>query len=174
MQLLLAVLASASAVRLCAHGGGLVASATPGRLVPTLPLLLPRCQPPRCAAGEAAAAAEPASAGSPPAVAGAYFKPLQEGDVLESTSKHQAICATATALVAALLAKAALLFASGQTPLSLGWFAFTLFAGLEFADFGSGVYHWSMDNYGNAHTPVWGKQIEAFHGGGGGSERREG
>jgi ubiquitin-conjugating enzyme E2 variant len=34
--------------------------------------------------------------------------------------------------------------------------------GYEFADFGSGVYHWAMDNYGNKNTPIFGTQIEAF------------
>lgn len=36
------------------------------------------------------------------------------------------------------------------------------FFGYEFADFGSGVYHWSLDNYGSEKTPVFGKQIEGF------------
>lgn len=31
------------------------------------------------------------------------------------------------------------------------------FFGYEFADFGSGVYHWSIDNYGSEKTPVFGK-----------------
>ena len=34
--------------------------------------------------------------------------------------------------------------------------------GYEFADLGSGVYHWSMDNYGSKNTPIFGTQIEAF------------
>eukprot|EP00538_Stauroneis_constricta_P011553 CAMPEP_0119563158 /NCGR_PEP_ID=MMETSP1352-20130426/22600_1 /TAXON_ID=265584 /ORGANISM="Stauroneis constricta, Strain CCMP1120" /LENGTH=352 /DNA_ID=CAMNT_0007611703 /DNA_START=195 /DNA_END=1253 /DNA_ORIENTATION=+ len=32
------------------------------------------------------------------------------------------------------------------------------------ADFGSGVLHWSVDNYGNGRTPVMGKIIAAFQG----------
>jgi palmitoyl-[glycerolipid] 3-(E)-desaturase len=32
------------------------------------------------------------------------------------------------------------------------------------ADFGSGVYHWSVDNYGSSETPVVGSQIAAFQG----------
>lgn len=32
------------------------------------------------------------------------------------------------------------------------------------ADFGTGVYHWSVDNYGSAETPIVGKQIAAFQG----------
>ena len=46
-------------------------------------------------------------------------------------------------------------------PLAAGLAAATA-GGVLFADFGSGVYHWSMDNYGNSATPVFGKQIEAF------------
>ena len=34
----------------------------------------------------------------------------------------------------------------------------------EFADFGSGVLHWSVDNYGNGRTPVMGNIIAAFQG----------
>lgn len=36
--------------------------------------------------------------------------------------------------------------------------------GAEFADFGTGVYHFSVDNYGSAQTPIVGNQIEAFQG----------
>ena len=32
------------------------------------------------------------------------------------------------------------------------------------ADFGTGVYHWSVDNYGSGATPVVGDQIAAFQG----------
>ena len=42
--------------------------------------------------------------------------------------------------------------------------AATVLIGYEFADFGSGVYHWAMDNYGNAKTPVFGNQIIGFQG----------
>ncbi|KAF6168017.1 hypothetical protein GIB67_011402 [Kingdonia uniflora] len=36
--------------------------------------------------------------------------------------------------------------------------------GYFFADLGSGVYHWAIDNYGDASTPVFGSQIDAFQG----------
>ncbi|KAK2632763.1 hypothetical protein EUGRSUZ_L01106 [Eucalyptus grandis] len=36
--------------------------------------------------------------------------------------------------------------------------------GYVLADLGSGVYHWGIDNYGDASTPVFGTQIEAFQG----------
>lgn len=36
--------------------------------------------------------------------------------------------------------------------------------GYVLADLGSGVYHWAIDNYGDASTPIFGAQIEAFQG----------
>ena len=35
---------------------------------------------------------------------------------------------------------------------------------LASADFLTGVYHWSVDNYGDGSTPVVGSQIAAFQG----------
>ena len=32
------------------------------------------------------------------------------------------------------------------------------------ADFLTGVYHWSVDNYGDGQTPIVGSQIAAFQG----------
>ena len=32
------------------------------------------------------------------------------------------------------------------------------------ADLGTGIYHFGVDNYGDANTPVFGRQIEAFQG----------
>ncbi len=39
-----------------------------------------------------------------------------------------------------------------------------LYIGLSTADFGTGVYHWSVDNYGSGATPIVGDQIAAFQG----------
>ncbi|XP_071694334.1 fatty acid desaturase 4, chloroplastic-like [Rutidosis leptorrhynchoides] len=36
------------------------------------------------------------------------------------------------------------------------------FVGYLFADLGSGVYHWAVDNYGDESTPLFGMQIDAF------------
>ncbi|KAL8046390.1 hypothetical protein ABFX02_08G174700 [Erythranthe guttata] len=30
------------------------------------------------------------------------------------------------------------------------------------ADLGSGIFHWAIDNYGGAETPIFGSQIESF------------
>ena len=35
---------------------------------------------------------------------------------------------------------------------------------LRAADFLTGVYHWSVDNYGDGDTPIVGAQIAAFQG----------
>ena len=42
--------------------------------------------------------------------------------------------------------------------------AVAVYLGYEFADIGSGIYHWYCDNYGNGSTPIFGKQILAFQG----------
>ncbi|KZV16490.1 Fatty acid desaturase A [Dorcoceras hygrometricum] len=35
-------------------------------------------------------------------------------------------------------------------------------AGYVLGDLGTGIYHWAIDNYGSAATPVFGSQIEGF------------
>lgn len=44
-----------------------------------------------------------------------------------------------------------------------GVLATTAFS-LVFSDFFSGVFHWSVDNYGDLRTPVMGEVIAAFQG----------
>ncbi len=39
-----------------------------------------------------------------------------------------------------------------------------IFACRMIADFLTGIYHWSVDNYGDGSTPVVGSQIAAFQG----------
>ena len=101
----------------------------------------------------------------------AYFQPLQKNDVLHSTYSHKATCAAAATLVLANTAKlaatvvtATVATATTSMPECGLKILLSCVAGYEFADFGSGVYHWAMDNYGNKDTPIFGKQIEAFQG----------
>ncbi len=42
--------------------------------------------------------------------------------------------------------------------------AAAVLAGYVLADLGSGVFHWSVDNYGGASTPVLGSIIDSFQG----------
>jgi len=42
--------------------------------------------------------------------------------------------------------------------------ALTIFASIIIGDFGTGVFHWAVDNYGNISTPVFGSVCAAFQG----------
>lgn len=50
------------------------------------------------------------------------------------------------------------------TPAEALWTAAGAFVGYLIADLVSGVFHWSVDNYGDGRTPVFGAVIEAFQG----------
>ena len=92
-----------------------------------------------------------------------YYKPLVAGDILESTDQQRGIVVGSYVALAALFVKGCLLL----PPMSAAVMVQVVLAiviGYEFADIGSGVYHWSMDNYGSKNTPVFGTQIEAFQG----------
>mmetsp|Transcript_30457 Transcript_30457/g.116684 ORF Transcript_30457/g.116684 Transcript_30457/m.116684 type:complete len:291 (-) Transcript_30457:593-1465(-) len=69
-------------------------------------------------------------------------------------------------LGAGLLSAAELVSVSAQAGSGFGLASALLgvFAGYLFADVGSGIYHWALDNYGSKDTPVFGYQIEAFQG----------
>ncbi|CAK9053481.1 unnamed protein product [Durusdinium trenchii] len=92
-----------------------------------------------------------------------YFKPLVEGDVLSASLRQRCIVGSMFVLLSLGLAKVALLSGSCAAPQVL-LYACAVVAGVEFADFGTGVYHFSVDNYGSAQTPIVGSQIEAFQG----------
>ncbi|KAK4804886.1 hypothetical protein SAY86_004703 [Trapa natans] len=86
---------------------------------------------------------------------------LDDPSSLKSTWSHRAWVACGCTTVFASLAKSALLAAESHSlpgPVLAGWVGYIL------ADLGSGVYHWGIDNYGDASTPVVGAQIEAFQG----------
>ena len=90
-------------------------------------------------------------------------EPLVDGDKLEASTQQKAIVALSAAVTLSTATKAILmLVASGPTSWVMGSLA--LIAGVEFADIGSGVYHWAMDNYGSPKTPIFGSQIAGFQG----------
>lgn len=70
--------------------------------------------------------------------------------------------AGSAAILASLLTSARLVAASGSAAADLLAAAMAAFAGYSLADLATGVYHWSIDNYGDAGTPVFGAQIVAF------------
>ncbi|XP_022150986.1 fatty acid desaturase 4, chloroplastic [Momordica charantia] len=80
---------------------------------------------------------------------------------LRSTWGHRAWVASGCTTVLISLAKSIVGAASSHI-----WLEPTLAAlvGYILADLGSGVYHWGIDNYGDASTPIFGTQIEAFQG----------
>jgi ubiquitin-conjugating enzyme E2 variant len=51
-----------------------------------------------------------------------------------------------------------------DNPVTLAQTAATLVFSLLFSDFFSGVFHWSVDNYGDGRTPIMGDVIAAFQG----------
>ncbi|KAJ1489602.1 Kua-ubiquitin conjugating enzyme hybrid localization domain-containing protein [Baffinella frigidus] len=83
--------------------------------------------------------------------------------MLESTDEQRKIVYGSFALLAALFLKGVFLLPDTNIVVGLEALA-AILVGYEFADVGSGIYHWSMDNYGTAKTPVFGTQIEAFQG----------
>lgn len=90
-----------------------------------------------------------------------------EGDSIESTPQQVGIVSATFAGQAFFVANAVhALFA--QTDGNIGVTALasmsTIIATWILADFGSGVLHWSVDNYGNGRTPVMGNIIAAFQG----------
>ncbi|XP_043690662.1 fatty acid desaturase 4, chloroplastic-like [Telopea speciosissima] len=82
---------------------------------------------------------------------------------LQSTWTHRAWVATGCTSVLVSLAKSAM--AASETSATI-WFEPLLasYLGYLLADLGSGIYHWAIDNYGDASTPLFGSQIEAFQG----------
>lgn len=90
-----------------------------------------------------------------------------EGDSLE-TSPQQVGIVSATFAGHAFFAANAIHTFHSQThdnmEISVAASIATIVASWIAADFGSGVFHWSVDNYGNGRTPVMGNIIAAFQG----------
>ncbi|KAJ9527122.1 hypothetical protein QJQ45_025170, partial [Haematococcus lacustris] len=86
---------------------------------------------------------------------------IDPSENLKSTLEHQLWTYGAIAVLSAT-------FLQGVTSLSAAG-DFTSMAsavGLAYllSDLGTGVYHWSVDNYGSGSTPLFGRQIAAFQG----------
>lgn len=144
-------------------------------------LLVPQQQQqqPHPAAGVAvrppSSTAAPAAAAATAVAAAAAVSSDEMGltDVpLESTPEQRAWTALGCAAVLATLGKAAAAVAAaaasevdpGGAEAAVAAAALGLAAGYAMADLGSGVYHWGIDNYGDARSPVFGAQIDAFQG----------
>ncbi|CAO2205999.1 unnamed protein product [Urochloa humidicola] len=87
---------------------------------------------------------------------------------LRSTWTHRAwTLAGSLAILASFLTTARLVAASSGSPTAaasdLLAVAMAAAAGYSLADLTTGIYHWLIDNYGGADTPILGPQIAAFH-----------
>lgn len=86
---------------------------------------------------------------------------IDESENLKSTWEHRAWTWGCLGLLAASLGSAA----SGVHDASdVACAASALAAAYVLSDLGTGIYHWSVDNYGDGNTPVFGRQIAAFQG----------
>lgn len=83
-------------------------------------------------------------------------EPWQQALVASTLTSHLAFAATAISHLSAINSGNALL--TGVEAVA------TILSSWIIADFGSGVLHWSVDNYGNGKTPVMGGIIAAFQG----------
>jgi palmitoyl-[glycerolipid] 3-(E)-desaturase len=90
-----------------------------------------------------------------------------EGDDLE-TKPYQVAMVAITMLGHAGFATTALLELLATNGGNVAWTTaqatLLLLSSWILADFGSGVLHWSVDNYGNGRTPIMGSIIAAFQG----------
>ena len=86
---------------------------------------------------------------------------IDESENLRSTLEHRLWTFGSVALMAGSTAQAA---HQAQALGPAGWvgMAAALLASYVLSDLGTGVYHWSVDNYGDGKTPIVGKQIAAF------------
>ncbi|CAL5007963.1 unnamed protein product [Urochloa decumbens] len=85
-------------------------------------------------------------------------------DELRSTWRHRAwTLAGSLAILASFLTAARRVVSSSGLPTAdLFAVAMAAFAGYSLADLATGVYHWLIDNYGGAGTPLFGAQIVEF------------
>ncbi len=90
-----------------------------------------------------------------------------EGDSLETTPQQLAMV-SGTFGVQALIAANAIhelyIQTDGNVPVTALTSLATIAASWVAADLGSGILHWSVDNYGNGRTPIMGNIIAAFQG----------
>lgn len=84
-----------------------------------------------------------------------------ENDDFKSTPKQQAICAASFGLTSLCAAEA---LSSVSSVSDASELALAALGAYVLSDLGSGVFHWSVDNYGGRETPIVGGVIEAFQG----------
>lgn len=86
---------------------------------------------------------------------------IDESENLLSTAEHRMWTLGPMALMGGSLCQAVL---QAQELGASGWVGLgsSVLAAYVLSDLGTGIYHWSVDNYGDGTTPIVGKQIAAF------------
>ena len=80
---------------------------------------------------------------------------------LQSTNMHRFWVALGASAVIGMAMKSVLAVSGGD---SAALSFLSAFSAYILADAGTGIYHWGVDNYGDANTPIFGPQIDAFQG----------
>lgn len=80
---------------------------------------------------------------------------------LESTLEHRLWVTFGAATVTGMMAKAVMSCQSSEELLQVAAGALSAYI---LSDLATGIYHWGVDNYGDANTPIFGSQIDAFQG----------
>ncbi|KAF8775086.1 hypothetical protein HU200_005138 [Digitaria exilis] len=127
--------------------------------------LTPRCHlpplrrspPPPCAA------ASTTSPPAPPSLSSSISIPSRaDPDELRSTWPHRLwTLAGSAAILSSLSTSASLVFSGSSSPAEP---LAAVVAAYSLADLATGIYHWLVDNYGDATSPFFGAQIAAFQG----------
>ncbi|GAX83189.1 hypothetical protein CEUSTIGMA_g10615.t1 [Chlamydomonas eustigma] len=88
---------------------------------------------------------------------------IDENEELKSTIEHRAWTLGSMALMGGSMFQAVI---QAQDLGSTGWLSLgmAVLSAYVLSDLGTGIYHWSVDNYGDGKTPFVGKQIAAFQG----------
>lgn len=86
----------------------------------------------------------------------------REDTELESTWVHRLWVVTGSSAMVGMMGKAIEAAGRGEGE-GMGMIASAM-AAYVLADLATGIYHWGIDNYGDAETPVFGSQIDAFQG----------
>ena len=80
---------------------------------------------------------------------------------LLSNNMHRAWVAAGSSGIVGMLVKAGL---SAENGADVATLILAATAAYFLSDLGTGIYHWGVDNYGTAKTPIFGSQIDAFQG----------
>ncbi|CAI7796248.1 unnamed protein product [Closterium sp. NIES-53] len=83
---------------------------------------------------------------------------------LVSTNEHRAWVASACVALGALFARGVVTTVDDASVTAVLGAVASAAGSYLLADFGTGVYHFGVDNYGDSSTPIFGPQIDAFQG----------